>query len=179
MSTPLPDSELVRRARTGDCAAYLDLVRRYEKTARIVALRALQNHHSAEDAVQDAFLIGLTKLATLRNDDSFGPWILRIVQREAARASHAMHKSISLADATQIESKETQLDDAMQFLVELLQKLPEHERIVVTMHYLDGYSTKEIAAFLTRPIGTVTKQLSRAMDRLQKSIQHTETTNEF
>jgi len=46
-------------------------------------------------------------------------------------------------------------------------RLPEHERIVVVMRYVDGCSVKDIADATGRPVGTITKQLSRAIERLR------------
>ncbi|MCA9171876.1 MAG: sigma-70 family RNA polymerase sigma factor, partial [Planctomycetales bacterium] len=59
-------------------------------------------------------------------------------------------------------------------LAEAINSLPDHERIVVVLRYLDGHSTQDIASILERPIGTVTKQLSRAIARLQKILNKTE-----
>ena len=46
-------------------------------------------------------------------------------------------------------------------------RLPEHERIVVVMRYVDGRSVKDIADATGRPVGTISKQLSRAIERLR------------
>ena len=45
--------------------------------------------------------------------------------------------------------------------------LPEHQRLVVALRYFDGHSVAEVAALAGRPVGTVTKQLSRALERLK------------
>ena len=52
-------------------------------------------------------------------------------------------------------------------LLEAVAALPEHERLVVALRYLDGRTMVQIAAALGRPVGTVTKQLSRAIERLR------------
>ena len=52
-------------------------------------------------------------------------------------------------------------------LLAAVARLPEHERIVIVLRYVDGRSVAEVAAALGRPIGTVTKQLSRAIERLK------------
>lgn len=43
----------------------------------------------------------------------------------------------------------------------------DRERVLVGLRYFDGYNTAEIAQITARPIGTVTKQLSRATRRLR------------
>ena len=49
-------------------------------------------------------------------------------------------------------------------VVQHIARLPEHERIVVVMRYVDGRSIKEIADATGRPAGTVSKQISRPLN---------------
>ena len=51
-----------------------------------------------------------------------------------------------------------------------LARLPEHERLVVSLHYLESQSVARIGEVLGRPVGTVTKQLSRAIERLKRIL---------
>jgi RNA polymerase sigma-70 factor (ECF subfamily) len=48
--------------------------------------------------------------------------------------------------------------------------LPEHERIVIMLRYFENHEVAAVAAILGRPVGTVTKQLSRALGRLRRSL---------
>ena len=50
----------------------------------------------------------------------------------------------------------------------MLRRLPDQEHEVISLRYLNGYSVRQIAAETNRPLGTVTKQLSRAIHRLQE-----------
>lgn len=52
-------------------------------------------------------------------------------------------------------------------LLEAVARLPDHERVVVGLRYFDGHAVNDIAAITGRPVGTVTKQLSRAIKRLR------------
>ena len=58
-------------------------------------------------------------------------------------------------------------------LMNAVASLPEHERLVVVLRYFNGHSIEEVSRLTGRPIGTVSKQLSRAMIRL-KSLVHVE-----
>jgi RNA polymerase sigma-70 factor (ECF subfamily) len=49
--------------------------------------------------------------------------------------------------------------------------LPEAESQVVMLHYFDGHPVAAVAAILGRPVGTVTKQLSRAYARLRGMLE--------
>ena len=165
------DETLVARTCAGEISAYGELVSRYENTARAVAMKYVGNHHLAEDVAQSAFLRGYEKLQTLRDQSLFGSWLLRIVQREACnrvqRSNHATVQWTEIADS-QCVSDPHDSNDNMKSAVRLLNLLPEHERVVVSLHYIDGRSVKEIAQMVGRPIGTITKQLSRAIKRIQR-----------
>ena len=58
--------------------------------------------------------------------------------------------------------------------MELVNRLPLHERLVFTLRYLDGHRPSDIAAMTGRPLDTVKKQLSRAMGRLRRWARHVE-----
>ena len=51
--------------------------------------------------------------------------------------------------------------------------LPEHERTVTVLRYFNGHSVIEIADLTGRPVGTITKQLSRALKRLRDKLDKT------
>jgi RNA polymerase sigma factor (sigma-70 family) len=53
-------------------------------------------------------------------------------------------------------------------------RLPKHERLVVMLRYFDDESVESVATMVGRSVGTVTKQLTRARDRLKKIIQELE-----
>lgn len=171
------DELLVARTCAGETTAFGALVSRYENAARVVALKYVRHHHLAEDVVQQAFLRGYEKLGALRDRSRFGSWLMRIVQNEACNcATRSNHATAQLTEASErgLATDTERLDDETHLAVRLLNLLPEHERLVMSLHYMDGHSVTEIAQMTGRPIGTVTKQLSRATKRLQSQIKREE-----
>jgi RNA polymerase sigma-70 factor, ECF subfamily len=77
------DAELVARARTGDHAAFGDLVDRHRTAVYRAALAALRSHAEAEDAAQDAFVLAWRRLGSFRGDASFKTWLLTIAWHQA------------------------------------------------------------------------------------------------
>jgi RNA polymerase sigma-70 factor (ECF subfamily) len=160
--------ELVGAAQRGETSAFADLVRCYERAAVITAYSVLGDFHLAQDAAQEAFLIAHQRLGRLRGAASFGPWLLRIARRRALRLHCSRHAERSVAgDADRAAAETGDWMEPYQEVVEQIARLPEHERIVVVMRYVDGRSVKEIAGSTGRPVGTITKQLSRAIERLR------------
>lgn len=161
------DSELVETVLAGDRGAYAALVRRYERTVTAVAWRVLGDREAAEEAAQDAFVTAYQKLSDLRQPRAFGGWLMRIVRRNAMRMAKERARTIPFDTQERIEEPAEAHDFA---LLDLVDRLPEHERAVVRMRYLDRLDVAAIAEALDRPVGTVTKQLSRAHARLRDWI---------
>jgi RNA polymerase sigma-70 factor (ECF subfamily) len=162
------DSELIAAVRAGDTGLYAVLVRRYERLVRATALQKLGDRHLAEDVAQDAFLIAFESLASLRNEDLFGGWLLGIARNRALHVCRSSaRREISWADLDALPGAHaTGLSADSLDLLELVDRLPEHERVLVGLKHFEAHTAAEIATIMGRPIGTVTKQLSRAYARL-------------
>jgi RNA polymerase sigma-70 factor (ECF subfamily) len=171
------DAEIVRAVLCGDREAFAALVARHERAVWATAWRVLRDDHAAADAGQEAFLQAFRRLGDLRQPEHFGIWLLRIARRESIRLARrrAREPSRSLDEAgTDVplgpdrdNGPVTRLSADAEDLLAAVAGLPEHERLVVVLHYLDGRSVAEVAEVLGRPAGTVTKQLSRAIARLK------------
>jgi RNA polymerase sigma-70 factor (ECF subfamily) len=168
------DADIVRAVLRGDREAFAALVARHERAVWATAWRVLRDDHAAADAGQEAFLQAFLRLRDLRRPERFGVWVLRIARRQATRlARRKAHEAGRSLDETEtvpsmnLNGSTTRLSTDAEELLTAVARLPEHERLVVVLHYLDGRPVAEVAAALGRPIGTVTKQLSRAIERLR------------
>lgn len=166
---PTPDADLVRATLAGDRTAFDALTRRYERSALAAARAVLRDRHAAEDAAQAGFLTAYSRLADLRDPAAFGGWLLRIVRNAAVREAGKVRATVpptgeAAADAADLG------EDSRQLLAAVT-ALPEAEAQVVMLYYFDGRTVPELAALLGRPVGTVTKQLSRAYARLRTRLE--------
>jgi len=160
--------ELVRAARAGEKAAFAQLVRLYERAAILTAHAVLHDFHAAQDAAQEAFVIAFGKLDQLRVASAFGPWMSQIVRRQALLLrQRPPYQQIHSDIAEPPHGPSADWSHQYEEVIEQLAGLPEQERIVVILRYVDGQSVQEIADTLGSPVGTVTKQLSRAVQRLR------------
>src|SRR4029077_1214143 len=75
----LHDSEVVRRARSGDVRAFEKLYRSHCKRVYAICLRMVGNPTDAEDLTQEAFLLLFRKLHTFRGESAFSTWLHRLV----------------------------------------------------------------------------------------------------
>ena len=167
-------AEIVQSVLRGDPAAVEELVCRYERAAWTTAWRVLRDYHAAQDVTQEAFIEAYQRLSQLQQPRYFGVWLLRITHRLAVRRARRAGEAAALETIPMaaIEAHPSTERDA---LLEAVAALPEHERLVVALRYFGGRSVTEVAALAGRPVGTVTKQLSRALQRLKLILREVET----
>jgi RNA polymerase sigma-70 factor (ECF subfamily) len=167
------DAELFEQAQSGDVDAFAVLVRRYERLVRATALRAVCDRHTVEDVIQNTFLAVFQSLESLRDASKFGPWLLAIARNQAARqVRQIVRQEACITElAASRPSTNGKLTEQSERLLELVDRLPDHERIIIGLRHFEGYTVQEVATITARPLGTVTKQLSRAHKRLQHWLQ--------
>lgn len=167
------DAELVNAVLNGRKEFFAELVKRYEKPVRAIALNILGNYHHAADISQDAFVRAYEKLPTLRKPDAFGSWLMKITRRFAIeQAKKGIRENKPEMDIFEVmEKPNRQLDEEKQWLLAAVMKLPEAERQVVMLHYFGQNNVADVAKILSRSVGTVTKQLSRARIKLRKILE--------
>jgi RNA polymerase sigma-70 factor, ECF subfamily len=171
------NGELIRAVLGGDKSSFAELVRRYERAVWTTAWNVLRDHHTAQDATQNAFVEAYRKLGSLRQPELFGVWVLRIAHREALRIGRSNAAAVPLDAAVDIpggDLRSSLVDDSGEILA-AVGGLPDHERLVIALHYFDGHPVAEVARLTARPVGTVTKQLSRAIERLKTILSEVHT----
>ena len=163
------DLELVEQVRRGDVEAFGLLSRRYERSVLAIALAGLRDMHAAEDVAQAALLVAFQRLNTLKDGSKFGPWLMQIARRKVIDAARCERLPVGGPAELLLDPRTGDTSAAVdhEHLLGLTARLPDHERVVVGLRYFDGHSTAEIAAMTGQPIGSVTKQLSRAIARLR------------
>ncbi len=171
------DDELIDTVIGGDSSAFAELVRRYERAAAATAWNVLCDFHAVQDATQNAFVEAFRHLNTLLHPEHFGAWLMQITRREALRMASQTVRTRPLEPDTELATIDTPgaLTELCGELLAAIGSLPEQERVVVGLRYLDGHTVSEIARLTGRPVGTVTKQLSRAVERLKSILRKVRT----
>ena len=176
------DVELIQQVLAGDENAFAELVKKYQKPVHALAWRKIGDFHVAEEITQDTFLIVYQSLHTLRDPNQFFGWLYVIVTRRCY--AWLRKKRIRTQPLEDIETTMTQrdaysrhvADQRAQSAIEsqrdavkqLLAKLKESERTVMTLYYLGEMTVEEISKFLGVSSGTIKSRLQRARNRLQK-----------
>lgn len=176
------DVQLIRKILSGDDAAFSALVQKYEKSVHAFAWREIGDYHFAEEITQDTFIQVYKNLATLRNPNLFAGWLHVIAKRlcikwnQKRRPTFQSLEEIPMEEIDEhsynmytSEQHETQaIENRLERVKKLLEKLPESERTVITLYYLGEMTTREISKFLGVSVNTIKSRLRRARMRLQE-----------
>lgn len=164
----LPDSELVGLAAEGDPAAFDCLVLRHRESILQAARATLGDWDLAEDAAQQALLEAFRGLGGLREGEKFRPWVMTIARRCALHAIRSEPQMVEFSEAVMQPLVEVYVPDGLADSVRAsLHELSSRSRRVITLHYLDGYSCREIGNQLSIPEGTVKRILHESRNSLR------------
>ncbi|PKL33615.1 MAG: hypothetical protein CVV45_06845 [Spirochaetae bacterium HGW-Spirochaetae-10] len=157
-------------------------VRQFQEKIYSVAYRMFLNHDDALDVSQETLIQADRALSGFRGDSSLDTFVYRITTNVCLNycRKQARRRTVDPFDSQRIfeslragaesepdvqcerKAKEKMLEAA-------LQKIPEHLRIPVILHDLEGLTVPEIAAVLERTPAAVKSSLHRAKQSL-KSI---------
>jgi len=168
---------LVVQAQTGDLDAYGTIVRRFQDMAYGYGYSILGDFHLAQDAAQEAFIEAYRDLPKLREPAAFPGWFRKVVFKHCDRLTRGKHMpTVSLEAAAEIASREPGPDEEAEEhemrdkVLKAIQALPENERVVTTLFYINGYSQHEIAGFLDVAVTTVKNRLHTSRRRLKERM---------
>ncbi|WP_406698714.1 sigma-70 family RNA polymerase sigma factor [Singulisphaera sp. Ch08] len=157
-------------------AAFTILAERHGPMVLRVCRQMLCDRHEAEDAFQATFLVLASKVHAIRNRDSMAGWLhgvaRRVAQRAKADAGRRRNKERRAAILASVHSPEDSQGPSESWpeLHEEIAQLPERYREPIVLCYLEGLTTEAAAQRLGCPKGTVLSRLSRAKERLRKSL---------
>ena len=178
------DVQLIQRILSGDDSAFNALVEKYQKGVHALIWRKIGDFHYAEELTQDVFFQAYRKLGTLKDPKCFAGWLyviadrltLNWVKRRKPSSMQSLEnippeeiEEASYAHYVTLERETNAAEHNAGVVKKLLERLPESERTVVTLHYLGEMTTREIGNFLGVSVNTVKSRLRRGRERLQAS----------
>lgn len=173
--------QLIIKCQKQDIQAQSDIYNLYASKLFTLCLKYSKNHAEAQDNLQDSFLTIFKKISQYKGKGSFEGWMKRIVintalQRYRKEGVLDVIKDNDIKDEiveVEVETEEISLD----FLLSIIQQLPDKYRLVFNLYVLDGFSHKEIAKMLNISEGTSKSNLSRARLILKEKIEENQFKN--
>jgi len=181
------DMILVHASKTGDSAAFEELVRRYNSILFRIAQRVTRNREDAQDAVQDAFLNAFQKLSTFQENSAFSTWLIRITINESLTKLRKQRAKRELSMDCDFREEENFLpleipdgaanpedrllaSEIREILVKTLQMVRPGMRMVFVLHDMEGFSLDQTAEALDLSQSAVKARSRRARLRLREGL---------
>ena len=177
---------MVTAAKSGDAAAFEELVNRYERKIFRLTMNITRNHEDAEDAMQDAFMKAYAHLANFQGDSRFYTWLVRIAANEALmRLRKRRPNQFSLDEP--VEGDEDLMPRELQdwgpspeqryaqaemrdILDQAIDQLEPEYRVPFVLRDMEELSTEETAAAMGISVAAVKSRLLRARLKLRQKL---------
>jgi RNA polymerase sigma-70 factor, ECF subfamily len=179
------DLALIELVLAGDRRAFEPLVRQHERRVFRVALAVLGNVEDAEEVMQDAFIKAYRHLDQFRRESRFTTWLTRIAVNEALQKRQARKESVSLDEASDVESESLPgrfepwtsnpeklygKQEIRQIVEGAIQALPPIYRETLVLRDIEEMSAEEAADALGIKVPALKSRLLRARLLLRESL---------
>lgn len=134
-----------------------------------VARSILHNEEDCADAAQNAILKAFDKLDTLKHEKYFATWLTRILINECYRILEKRKSEVSYEEY--MAGEEGKDDGSESEVFEAIRSLDAKYRIPFVLHYVEGYSVKEISGMLALSVSNVKVRLNRARAMLRDILE--------
>ncbi len=138
-----------------------------------ISMSMLKNEKDCEDAVQTAILTAYEKLNTLKKEEYFKTWIVRILINICNKQLNTRNKIVDISDYQNANPSSNFSSEELEVRL-AVESLPIKIRQIVVLYYTEGFSVKEIKSILKIPEGTVKSRLSKGRELLKLELGSTE-----
>lgn len=174
----LSDDQLLGLIALGQEEAFQALVERHIDRGYAVAYRILHNGPDAEDVLQDAFLQVWTRRESWQSGKAkFSTWLFRVVTNRCIdhlrkQKATTLDAVPELKDDTSNQSKELELQEAIEMLEDAIGQLPDQQRIALVFSYHESMSNRDIAEIMETSVSAVESLLKRGKQKLRQTLKN-------
>jgi len=176
------DQYYIDKVLQGDTQAFSVLVDRYKHMVYTLAVRMVGKKEEAEEIAQDTFLKVYRSLSGFKGDSKFSTWIYKIAYN---RSLDYIKKLKRIPETGLIEEyaehnrentahsmHQLELDDRKNIIKRAMKELPSDYAVILTLHYFEELSLKEISKVMEASPDTLKVKLYRARKRLGGILQN-------
>ncbi|NAS11842.1 RNA polymerase sigma factor [Poritiphilus flavus] len=177
------DQHYIERALNGDTRAYAVLIDRYKHMVYTMAAQIVKNNEDAEEVAQDVFLKAFKALNSYKGDAKFSTWLYKIAyyrsldylkkkQRRISTTTIDVSREYSIS-ALDSEMDDMEVQERQQMVKKAIQQLPEDDGVLITLHYYEELSLKEISEIMGNSPNALKVRLHRARKKLADLLKST------
>ena len=166
--------QLITKCKKNDAQAQSQIYKLFSSPLFSLCLKYSKNYAEAQDNLQDSFVTIFKKIEQFSGKGSLEGWMKRITINTALQR----YRSVGVFDIVnedQIEDVAVEIyeeDISLDFLLSIIQQLPDRYRMVFNLYVLDDYSHQEIADMMDISTGTSKSNLARARRILKEKIEN-------
>lgn len=178
---------LIEQLKQGDEAAFKTIVETWQNMVYNTAIGIVQNAEDAEDITQEVFVQVYQSISSFKGDSKFSTWLYRIAITKSLDHERRKKRKKRFAFVKSLFGEESEVvvhppdfnhpgvmldkkEDAA-VLFEVINKLPENQRIAFTLHKLEGLSYQEVSEVMKTTVSSVESLMHRAKNNLKKNLE--------
>lgn len=143
-------------------------VEKYSKTLYRICFTILTNNEDAEDAVQDTFIKYMTKAPSFENEEHEKAWLIKVATNISLNINRfrVKHTTLNIDEIREIGLDETDCE-----VMSVVLTLPAKYKVVMDLHYIEGYTSGEIANIIGVSSDSVRKRLQHGRIKLKNELE--------
>jgi len=183
----MEDAELIQAVKAGEAGAFQTLVEQYQDRVINTCYGFVRDREDAKDIAQEVFIEIYQSLEKFREEAKLSTWIYRIsvtksldfLRRKNRKKRMGQFKKLFNIDdvAERIEQpsgnnpdKNMEARERAQILQQAMDRLPENQKIAITLSKYEGFSNKEISEIMNTSVSSVESLIHRAKVNLKKKL---------
>ena len=168
----LENPDALSRAKDGDHDAFAEVIAEHEAMVFSIAYHIFNDRSRAEEIAQDVFLQLYRSLSGIESHPHLVHWLRQVTTRRCIdQLRRSKLRPVPLDEAGELETSDKPVDPFLhRKMRDLIAKLPDLQRIVVTLRYQEDLDPTEICRIVDMPVNTVKSHLHRALVALRKKL---------
>lgn len=165
---------LIKNCIERDAKAQSQLYKQYASKLFSLCLKYSKNYAEAEDNLHDAFITIFNKIDQYNKKGSFEGWLKRVAintSLQRYRENVGVYDIINEGNIEDVSVDINEDDVSIEYLLQIIQELPDRYRLIFNLYVLDGYSHVEISELINISTGTSKSNLARARLILRDKIE--------
>ena len=144
-------------------------IQTYSDTLYKICFLILKNEHDVKDVLQETFIKYMTKSPAFESEEHKKAWLIKVSQNKCKEflRFHKKHAALSLDEIEESAAITDGIGMERLELLNMVWNLNYKLKSVVVLHYIEGYSVKEVADMLSISEASVKKRLERARKELR------------
>jgi len=159
--------EAIKSAKNGDTDEIGNIILENMQSMYRVGFGILRNEDEIQEAISNTIVIVFEKIKTLKHEEFFKTWLIRILINECYKLYNHNKKIVNIEDYSNQRNLSYNDEYVDIEIRNLIKSLDEDLKEIVILYYLEDFSVKEISKIIKIPEGTVKSRLSRAREKLK------------